>query len=128
MIRESWIKRWWVAACYYVIPSCMLLALLLGHAGIQKNDYAYLDVFRQLERNNQTAEAKNDPQYQHLKPVLHKFKSSKEFARYLKPYDRAGDWLLALFLSWVGAFIFDLVFAIACLLRRFFKSRKIALF
>lgn len=127
LMRRRWIKRWWVAACYYGIPSCVLFACFLGHNAIQKEDYASLEVFRQLERNRQIAEAKNDPQYQHLKPVLYKFNSSKAFEQSLQRYGNVGDGLLLLLISWLGAFICDLVFTLACLLRRLFTKIKGAL-
>ena len=127
LMRRRWIKRWWVAACYYGIPSCLLFSCLIVHNDIQKKDYTYLEVFRQLERNNKVEEAKNDPQYQHLKPVLHKFNSSKAFAEYLLRYGDVGDGLLLLLISWLGAFCFDLFFAIAYLLRRLLKRSKVAL-
>ena len=99
----------------------------MGNAGVQNDDYADLEIFRQLEKNNQIAEAKNDPQYQHLKPVLYKFNSSKAFEQSLQRYGDVGDGLLLLLISWLGAFICDLVFTLACLLRRLFTKTKGAL-
>ena len=129
LMRRLLIKRWWVAACYYGVLFCLIFGLQLGNAGVLNEDYGYLETFRQIERNNQVADAENNSKDVHVRWMIGTFQSSEEFKQYIQQLDMNYG-LAALFVGWLFAFIGDLAFAIAYLLRRlfklFFKRRKIA--
>ncbi|MEH0001989.1 MAG: hypothetical protein V6Z78_00210 [Holosporaceae bacterium] len=130
LIRERWIKRWWVSICYHGILFLILVPIGVGYGGVQNTAYHDLEVFRQLEKNNQVAEARKDPAHYKISGSLAlDFETSDAFHDYIRhTYDSQADKLFAIIIGWLVALMCDLVIAIVCLLRRFFKSRKIALF
>lgn len=138
LIRRLLIKRWWVAACTHLILLTVLLCLISFHSPVHiyrynsdcttQDLYAQLDFFKQLEQTNQLTQAKqNAKQYDDTTYVtLTEFENSQDLQTYIQQLNTHEEKADKLFKGWLVALMCDLIIAIACLLRRLFKRRKIA--
>lgn len=117
-VRHTLIKRWGVAICYHGLLCLLFGVLALGGGGVQNSDYRDLKILRQLEKDNQLAEAEKQPHAYNLYSAFgFLFDNLDAFQAYIAQHDPGVDRLEAVFIGWLLASVCDLAFAIACLLR-----------
>ena len=125
-IRQLLINRTIFIFLYHIFFALYLFFTAITGGGVQNDGYKRLEIFIMLEKNNQLADAKKNPEkYNRMLQIdLKEFKNSIEFRNYLEEYDCGIDRSEAICIGWIYAFLTEISLLLITLLRWLLHRKK----